>query len=423
MRILVHGSQLLYPTNTGGRIRTSKLFEQLSRHHDITWVCLRRPEETDQQVQAMKACCARIETFPFVETPKFTPAFYRDLARNLVSQHPFVVEKYFQPALRARLAELIQPRKGVEAFDLLLCDFLQPSLNVMGLPFGPRVLFQHNVESVIFERHFKEKHLRESPLKNGPAKAYLYLQWRKLLAYEGRAARWFDHNIMVSEQDCATMQRLYGVTNTSAIPTGVDADYFHPQPGAESPAHELVFTGSMDWLPNIDGITWFANEILPLVQRELPVKLWVVGRKPMPAVTELAAKHPGVIEVTGTVDDVRPYMARSRVYLVPLRIGGGTRMKIYEAMAMALPVVSTRVGAEGLPVTDGRDILLADDPAAFARRTVELLRDEGRRRSLGAAGRRLVTESFSWESVARSFGDICQSVVDAGKRGAARGAA
>jgi glycosyltransferase involved in cell wall biosynthesis len=419
MRILVHGSQLLYPTTNGGRIRTSKLFERLSRHHDITWVCLRRPEETDQQVQAMRACCARIETFPFLETPKFTPAFYRDLARNLVSQHPFVVEKYFQPALRARMAELLQK----QSFDLLLCDFLQPSLNVLGLPFSPRVLFQHNVESVIFERHYQERDLRKSPLRNGPAKAYLYLQWRKLLAYEGRAARWFDHNIMVSEQDCATMARLYGVTNTSSIPTGVDAEYFQPQPGTEAPAHELVFTGSMDWLPNVDGITWFADQVLPLVQRELPVKLWVVGRKPLPAVTELAAKHPGVIEVTGTVDDVRPYMARSRVYLVPLRIGGGTRMKIYEAMAMAMPVVSTRVGAEGLPVTDGRDIVLADEPAEFARRTVELLRDEARRRSLGAAGRRLVTENFSWESVARTFGDICQGVVDAGKRGAARGAA
>jgi glycosyltransferase involved in cell wall biosynthesis len=416
MRILVHGSQLLYPTNTGGRIRTSKLFERLSRKHDITWVCLRRPEETEQQVQAMRACCNRIETFPFHEVPKFSPGFYRDLARNLVSQHPFVVEKYFQPALRARLAELIE----TEPFDLLLCDFLQPSLNVLGLPFAPRVLFQHNVESVIFERHYKERDLRKDPLRNGPAKAYLYLQWKKLAAFEGRAARWFDHNIMVSDQDCATMRRLYGVTNTSSIPTGVDADYFQPPPaGSEAPGHELVFTGSMDWLPNIDGIGWFADQVLPLIERELPVKVWVVGRKPLPEVTALAARHPGVIEVTGTVDDVRPYMARSRVYLVPLRIGGGTRMKIYEAMAMAKPVVSTRIGAEGLPVSDGRDILLADDPADFARRTVELLRDEGRRRSLGAAGRRLVTENYSWDSVAQRFTDICQGVVETRLRGAA----
>jgi sugar transferase (PEP-CTERM/EpsH1 system associated) len=400
MRILVHGSQLLYPTNTGGRIRTSKLFERLQKRHDITWLCLKRPEETEEQVQAMRACCARIETFPFLETEKFTLPFYKDLAANLVSPQPFVVQKYFQPALRARIEQLLRS----EPFDLLLCDFLQPSLNVMGLPFGPRILFQHNVESVIFERHYRERKL-------GPAKAYLYLQWRKLLAYEGRAAHWFDHNIMVSDEDVATMERLYRAKNCSSIPTGVDADFYQPT-GQEAPGHDLVFTGSMDWLPNVDGITWFAREILPLLRQELPVKVWVVGRKPAPEVKALAEKHPD-IEVTGTVDDVRPYIGRARVYIVPLRIGGGTRMKIFEAMAMGKPVVSTRIGAEGLPLTDGRDIALADEPAAFAARVLELLRSQEQRRALGAAGRALVTEKFSWEGVARRFTEICEGVVAA----------
>ncbi|HEY0707729.1 MAG TPA: glycosyltransferase [Polyangia bacterium] len=403
MRILVHGSQLLYPTNTGGRIRTSKLFERLAREHEITWICLRRPEETDAQVEQMKAVCAHIETFPFVETEKFTPRFYRELAENLISPDPFVINKYYVPAMRARIGELLASGR----FDLLLCDFLQPSRNVMGLPFSPRVLFQHNVESVIFERHYQERKL-------GPAKAYLYLQWKKLLAYEGKAARWFDHNIMVSDEDVATMKRLYGVTNCSSIPTGVDSDFYQPT-GEEGPGHDLVFTGSMDWLPNVDGITWFANEILPLLRRELPVKVWVVGRKPSAAVKELAARHPD-IEVTGTVDDVRPYIGRGHVYIVPLRIGGGTRMKIYEAMAMGKPVVSTRVGAEGLPVNDGRDIALADTPADFAARVLGLLRNREQRRMLGGAGRTLVTENYSWQGVARRFTQICETVVAGAKR-------
>ena len=415
MRILVHGSQLLYPTNTGGRIRTSKLFEQLAKEHDITWLCLRRPEETDAQVEAMRACCSRIETFPFVETEKFTLPFYKELAGNLVSSRPFVIEKYHQPALRARIAELLRPGQ-LPAYDLLLCDFLQPSLNVMDLPFSPRILFQHNVESVIFERHYQERKL-------GPAKAYLYLQWRKLLAYEARAAHWFDHNIMVSDEDVATMERLYGAKNCSSIPTGVDAEYYQPM-GQEAESNDIVFTGSMDWLPNVDGITWFANEILPLIKRTLPVKIWVVGRKPAAAVKELAAKHPE-IEVTGTVDDVRPYIGKARVYMVPLRIGGGTRMKIYEAMAMGKPVVSTRIGAEGLPVKDGRDIALADSPADFAARIVQLLGNTEQRRTLGNAGRRLCTENFSWQSVARRFTEICEEVVatrvGATRAGATRG--
>jgi glycosyltransferase involved in cell wall biosynthesis len=272
----------------------------------------------------------------------------------------------------------------------------------MDLPFAPRILFQHNVESVIFERHYRERKL-------GPGKAYLYLQWRKLLAYEGQAAHWFDHNIMVSDEDVATMDKLYGAKNCSSIPTGVDGDFYKPT-GQEGPGHDLVFTGSMDWLPNVDGITWFAREILPLLRKELPVKVWVVGRKPAPEVKALADKNAD-IEVTGTVDDVRPYMGRARVYIVPLRIGGGTRMKIFEAMAMALPVVSTRIGAEGLPLTDGKDIALADEPADFAARILQLLRNQEQRRALGAAGRTLVTEKFSHEGVARRFTEICEGVV------------
>jgi sugar transferase (PEP-CTERM/EpsH1 system associated) len=398
MRILVHGSQLLYPANTGGRIRTSQLFERLSRTHDITWVCLRRPDETLAQVEAMSACCARIETFPFRETTKFSLPFYRELATNLAAPLPYVVHKYQQPALRARLGELLRTQR----FDLLLCDFLQPSANLIDLPFTPRLLFQHNVESVIFQRHFQAR-------RWGPAKAYLYLQWRKLLAYEARAAHWFDHNVMVSAQDVATMERLYGARNCSWIPTGVDADYFRPT-ASEAGGHELVFTGSMDWLPNVDGIRWFAAEVLPLLRRELPVKIWVVGRNPSPQVRELGARHPE-IEVTGTVDDVRPHMARAQVFIVPLRIGGGTRMKIFEALAMGKAVVSTRVGAEGLPVTDGVHLALADEPVDFAGRVLALLRTPERRQALGAAGRKLVVDGFSWDRVAQRFSEICAEVV------------
>lgn len=398
MRLLVHGSQLLYPANTGGRIRTSKLFERLARDHEITWICLRREHETDEQVALMRACCARVEAFPFRDPEKFTPAFYADLARNLLSPHPYTVARYRHPALRARIAALL----AEERFDLLICDFLHPALNVMGLPFSPQVLFQHNVESVIFERHWRTQ-------PHPARRAYLYLQWRKLLRFEGQAARWFDHNIMVSEADRQTMARLYGAENASAIPTGVDADYYRPAAG-EGPDNELVFTGAMDWLPNVDGIGWFVREVLPRVRREVAARLVVVGRNPLPEVQALAAANPDVV-VTGTVDDVRPYVDRARAYVVPLRIGGGTRMKIFEAMAMAKPVVSTRLGAEGLPVTDGRNIVLADEPEELARQIVALLRDPMRRRQLGSAGRQLVTQHFTWDVVARRFTEICEEVV------------
>jgi glycosyltransferase involved in cell wall biosynthesis len=187
------------------------------------------------------------------------------------------------------------------------------------------------------------------------------------------------------------------------VQTGVDTDYFRP---AATPAERthMVFTGSMDWLPNEDGMTYFCREILPRIRQSEPeATLSIIGRAPTPAVRKLA-EIPGV-EVTGRVDDVRPHIARGAVYVVPLRIGGGTRLKIFEAMSMAKAVVSTTVGAEGLPVTSGRDIDLADEPSRFAHAVVHLMRDADARRSIEGAARTLVVERYDWSAVAGDFED------------------
>jgi glycosyltransferase involved in cell wall biosynthesis len=163
----------------------------------------------------------------------------------------------------------------------------------------------------------------------------------------------------------------------------------------------MVFTGSMDWLPNEDAMLYFCDKVLPIIRAEEPaVRLSIVGRAPTPAVSKLGEIYRDAARVTGRVDDVRPYIAEAGVYVVPLRIGGGTRLKIFEAMSMAKAVVSTGVGAEGLPVEDGRHVLIADEPNTFARAVVRLLRDVGRRRELEAAARALVVERYDWSSVA-----------------------
>jgi glycosyltransferase involved in cell wall biosynthesis len=182
----------------------------------------------------------------------------------------------------------------------------------------------------------------------------------------------------------------------------VDTAYFAPvRDAAAKPAH-MVFTGSMDWLPNEDGMLHFVRDVLPLIRRDEPAAtLSIVGRAPTPAVRRLA-QEPG-IEVTGSVPDVRPHVAAGQVYVVPLRIGGGTRLKIFEAMGMGKAIVSTTVGAEGLPVTHGRDILLADGPAAFAAAVVRVIRDPVLRERLEGAARRLVVDRFDWSAVASDF--------------------
>ncbi len=395
----------LYPADTGGRLRSSKMLEYLARRHRLTVLCFRTPDTTAAQLEQMRACCERLETVPWRESRKFSGRFYAELGLALCSRLPYTVSKYRSAAMRRRLRELL----GTGEHELLLCDFLQPAVNCLDVPFGPRMLWQHNVEAVVMER-------QAAHAANSVARAYLRLEFRRLARFEGETARAFTRCVMVSDEDCRAMAERYGVLNTSSVPTGVDLDYFQPT-GSESSEPGIVFTGSMDWLPNQDAVLYFVRDILPRIRRTVPAHFVIAGRNPPATIRRLEAD--GRVRVTGTVDDIRPYLARARVCVVPLRSGGGTRIKIFEAMAMARPVVSTRVGAEGLPVTDGRNIRLADDPEAFADTVTELLQDPDERARLGAAGRRLVSDGYGWEMAADRLSAICLDVARRGTTGCA----
>jgi glycosyltransferase involved in cell wall biosynthesis len=218
-----------------------------------------------------------------------------------------------------------------------------------------------------------------------------------------------DHVLAVSETDANFFERILDPSNISVIPTGVDVEYFRPTPEKEE-ANALVFTGSMDWLANEDGILYFMREILPRIRQEIPdATLWVVGRRPSKKLIQAASELRG-IEVTGTVEDIRPYIAKASVYIVPLLVGGGTRLKIFEAMAMGRAIVSTSIGAEGLPAVSGKHLLLADQPEEFARQVVELLRDTKRRKELGERARSLVEQNYSWQSVGNLLSDVLRNV-------------
>jgi len=387
----------LYPADTGGRIRSSQIFERLSKIHDITVLCFRTPDDTDEPFERMRQCCSHLETVDWRETEKFTPRFYAELAAGLFSPLPYTAWKYRSAAMTARIeAHLAEGR-----YDLLLCDFLQPSVNCVDVRFRPKLLFEHNVEARIRARQIE---YATNPL----SRWYLRHEAARLRRFEARAAAAFDHCIMVSDEDCRVMATDYGARNTSAIPTGVDAAVFQPL-GRESAQPSIVFVGSMDWLPNQDAVRYLAEQILPQIRREQPVTLTVVGRNPPASIRALAGDD---VQVTGTVDDVRPFVGSAHVCVVPIRIGGGTRIKIFEAMAMGRAVVSTTVGAEGLPVTHGQDILIADDAAGFAESVLRLLRDTGLRRRLGEAARQLVTRHYTSERAAQAFSDTCVRVVE-----------
>jgi sugar transferase (PEP-CTERM/EpsH1 system associated) len=393
MRILWLKTDLLLPLDKGGKLRTWHLMRHLARRHEITYLAFADPDEPRDNLEGMHEVAAHVETIPRAEVPKASPRFFARVAWHLADPLPYAVGQYRSAAYRRRVRALLDARN----FDLVVADFLFPVINLPQRLPCPAVLFTHNVEAEIWRRH--------AETATGRLRKALYgVQHRRMLRYEGRALRRFEGLLAVSDADRETFARLYTGVERDAIdvvPTGVDVDYFMPAP---SPAQgtELVFTGSMDWLPNEDAMAWFCRDVLPHIRAEVPeTRLSIVGRAPTPAVLRLAADHG--VRVTGRVDDVRPYIHDAAVFVVPLRIGGGTRLKIFEAMAMAKAVVSTTVGAEGLPVTHQRDIVLADGEADFARAVVTLLRDVAARRQLEQAARQLVAERFDWSAVARDL--------------------
>ena len=411
MRILWLKTELLHPVDKGGRIRTYYMLRELKREHHVTYLTLDDGTAAPDAVERAQEYCDELIRIPFHTRAKFSPGFYGELMLNLVSPLPYFMAKYRSAPMQRAIAE--QTAGG--AFDVLVCDFLMPSINMPPVLPCATVLFQHNVEAMIWKRHYE---VQRNPLK----KAYLYGQWLKTRAFERNVCARFDQVVAVSADDAEIMQREYGIHAVADVPTGVDTDYFRPS-GKEPPdANNLVFTGSMDWLPNEDAIRYFTEQIFPRVKQAVPAAtLTVVGRNPYPSLVELSERDPSVT-VTGRVDDVRPYMERAAAYVIPLRIGGGTRLKVYEAMAMEKPIVSTSVGAEGLPVQNGTELLFADTPEAFADAVVRVLKNPAEGAALGTRAAETVRTKFGWDGVARDFEALCQRAIrrHAGNSAAAR---
>ncbi len=397
LKVLFLAKRFPYPMDTGGKIRTGMLLEHLSRDLEITLVSNVDPARDAPHIRRVDRLCAEFHGVPWREVTKYSAVFYATILRRLLSRYPVTVINDYSKPLATTLARLVATHR----YDLVVCDFVQPSLNLRGIAGPPALLFQHNVESVIWRRH-------ADACRNRALRLFWLHQWRKMERFERDACRRFAGVVDVSEADQAVF-REFGARRVFTIPTAVDAEYFRPGSAAADGA-TLVFTGSMDWLPNEDAILFFADEILPRIAARVPdVRLTVVGRTPSARLLRRLQQRPAVT-VTGRVDDIRPYVERAAVYVVPLRIGGGTRIKLYEAMAMGKAIVSTPVGAEGLPVRDGEHVVLADKPEAFADAVVRLLDDTEGRGALERAARRFVEAECSWQAAAASFGAACRAV-------------
>jgi glycosyltransferase involved in cell wall biosynthesis len=388
MKILWACPVFLHPTTKGGQIRTLETLRQLHRWHEIHFVALDSADNREG-IERASEYCSHVYPVKHRAPAKTSPVFFMQFARGAFSPIPLAVSRFASATMRA-LIEDLEHRVG---FDHVVCDFLATAPNIPSIERA--VLFQHNVETTIWER-------RESTATNPLHQIVYTVQRQRMFAYERDICQRARRVIAVSEEDAKRMRSLFGVARVSDVPTGVDIEHFTPTANARTNC-DLVFVGSMDWMPNVDGMLYFISEVLPLVRREIPdCSVAIVGRTPGREILEAAARDP-LITVTGTVPDTRPYLWGSAVSIVPLRIGGGTRLKIYEAMAAKTPVVSTTIGAEGLPLESGRHIHLADDPHTFAARCVELLRDPDARQRMADEAWSLVKANFSWEQAARRF--------------------
>jgi glycosyltransferase involved in cell wall biosynthesis len=406
MRILWIKTELLHPLDKGGRIRSYQMLRSLSRQHHVTYLCLDDGLAAPDARERAREYAQEVVVVPFRLPAKMTLGFFAALLRNLFSPLPYAIACYRSRQLREQVSRL------AAAVDLVVCDFLSPSINVPdGLP-APMVLFEHNVEATIWQRHAS---VPQHPLR----RAYMRLQWRRMLRHEARECRRFSHVVAVSAIDAEIIRREYAATSVGHVATGVDLAYFcRPRPRPRD-SHQLVFVGSMDWIPNDDGIRWFVSEVFGGIQERIPdARLTVVGRLPSRDMRALAARNPA-IEVTGTVPDVRPYLERAAVSVVPLRIGGGTRLKIYEMMAMGVPVVSTAIGAEGLPIRHGEHLLIADTADEQVSAVSALLLDPAGAERLAVNALRYLQQHCSWDAVAESFLAQCPRRSATGQRSCA----
>ena len=397
MRILWVKADKLLPVENGGNIRTYHILRHLSLRHELTFYSYYGGEpdkayerELQQRLPGSVSVCTGKRELSGISRGL-------DYLVHLNSQPPYAVSRFasfkVQDQLRAWFRE---PR-----FDVAVCDFLDAAVNFPGRLNIPCVLFQHNVESEIWRRH--------SETASNPVKKAMYgMEFGKMQRYERIVVRKFQHTVAVSESDRTLMMQWVDGNRVTVVPTGVDLAQYRPNPDESEPGPVVTFVGAMDWEPNVDGVEYFTSEIWPAIKADVPeARLRIVGRNPDRRVKKWASES---IEVTGRVPSVVEYLHRSAVVIVPLRIGGGTRLKIYEAMATAKAVVSTTVGAEGLDVHHGRDIVLADDSHSFAQAVIMLLRDRELRRRYERAAAETAARC-DWPAIGERFQEVLHSVV------------
>ena len=411
MKLLILTPQLPYPPHQGTTIRNFNIIKHLAPRHDITLISFGTAEEL-QNAEPLRALCRRIEIAPYP---------MRSLAQRaittLTAPQPDMALRLKSDEMHAKVAAVLRD----ERFDVVQVEGIEMArYGIKAKGKKQKAKGKRQKAKVIFDEHNAEYVLQRTAYESDArhpthwhAALYSLIQWKKLERYERECCASADHIVACSGADASAINALINrqskignrQSKIAVIPNGVDTDHFVPSERAPLSEFTLVFAGKMDFRPNVDAMTWFCADILPRIRAEIPrARVVIVGQKPAPRVVALREQQG--VEVTGWVPDTRPYIADAAVYVVPLRMGSGTRLKVLEAMAMGKAIVSTARGVEGIALTPDRDAVIADAPDAFARAVIALLREPERRRALGRAARALAAAKYDWRKIVPLFEQI-----------------
>ena len=382
MRILLLTQVVPYPPTSGPKIKTYNVLRFLARRHQVHLLSFVRSDEEQRAAEALGEYCASISTVRLQRSAARDVGF---LLQSLLHGRSFLIERDWNPALADRVRHLVR-RHAIEAIH---ADQLSMAQYAVDAPVPLRVLDQHNAVWTIVRRAARVE-------RSLPRRLLAELEWRRLRAYEGAVCRRFDQVTVVSRADRDALEQAAGEPIPArVIPIAVDTDEYAYQPRGAG-ARDLLSLATMFYPPNVEGVCWFARDVLPLLRVGFPeARLLVVGSRPPTSVKRLGASDSGVV-VTGFVPDLTPILERSALMVVPLRSGSGMRVKILEAFARGIPVVSTSIGVEGIEAIPGEHLLVADSPADFAAAVAALLRGPRRAARLAQAARELAESRYDW---------------------------
>ena len=401
MRVLILDEWLPVPMDSGKRLRSYQLLRRLARSHELTWLAPEPgPGEGGEAARgAMEADGFRVETVRAPVLKRSDPRFYLGALGSVLSKVPYVVTLHRARAIERRLTELHARHR----FDLLHVEWTPLSANLPAHWDRPWVVDAHNLESRIWGRL--------SSVATAPYLRMFYgLEASRMARFEADAFRRASAVVAVSDLERTEIENLGGRAFT--VENGVDLEGLRASAGEGEPT--LVFTGALDWHANIDAVEHFVRDLWPGIRAgHAGWKFQAVGRSPGAEWKARMEAEPGV-EIHGSVPDIRPYLDRAAIVVVPLRAGGGTRLKILEALSMEKAVVSTRVGAEGLEIIAGEDYVVAETPAEWSEAIGELASDTALRRRMGACGRRRIEPRYGWDGLAHKLERVWQAACGGG---------